>query len=232
MFEVNGTYENRNGIYTVVSMSGNKMTVRYQDGSEKTLNMGIQERIWENIVAEREAKKQRHTKSSGPIVNCYINTLSIPEDSDLMIPGLKQRVAASHTNTNLLVGDRLIYYAIEPKLFFAVATTTTKPRKVKAKDYLFGTNPKADIFLYPIDVDAHIIQAKLAIPADSIELESLANHSSVLIEPDKLHSISEDDFELLAELIAENDAEDDADDEDEDEDAPIIEDVEDLVDLS
>ena len=55
LFEVNGKYANRIGQYTVLSIGPSKMKVRYDDGTETELSIGIQERIWENIVAEREA---------------------------------------------------------------------------------------------------------------------------------------------------------------------------------
>jgi hypothetical protein len=56
-FEVNGTYANRIGQYTVLAVNPPKMKVRYEDGSEAELNMAIQARIWENIEAEMEAKQ-------------------------------------------------------------------------------------------------------------------------------------------------------------------------------
>ena len=56
MFELNGVYRNRIGEYTVLALNGPRMTVRYADGSEAELNVNIQARIWENIVAEQEAR--------------------------------------------------------------------------------------------------------------------------------------------------------------------------------
>ena len=57
MFEIGGKYENRNGKYEVIEIDGDRMTVKYEDGSENSLKMNIQERIWLNIVAEEEAAK-------------------------------------------------------------------------------------------------------------------------------------------------------------------------------
>ena len=220
MFEVNGIYANRIGNYTVLAMSGTKMTVRYEDGKEAVLNVGIQERIWENILAEREAvaAKQRATRKYGAQVKFYIKTLSISEEADLSIMGLRQRNVVASQEVVLNPGDRLIYFAVEPALFFAVATITSKPRTAKAKDYLFGGNPDTEVFIYPIDVDAHILTQVTAIPVDSAELESLPNHKVKMKNPDEYFSISEDDFELLAELIMEVDAEFDADLDDDDDD--------------
>ncbi len=57
MFEVNGSYANRKGRYTVLEVNPPRMLVRYEDGSEAELNMDIQERIWQNIAAEIEARE-------------------------------------------------------------------------------------------------------------------------------------------------------------------------------
>ena len=206
MFEVNGTYQNRKGVYTVLSLNGPKMKVRFEDGSTANLRINIQERIWENIVAERDAaaaKAAKKPQSADPDAAFYIKTISIAEESDLAIPGLKQRLSAAPTGLELGVGARLIYFAVEPALFFAVATITAKPKKGRAKDYMFGLNPKAKIRVYPIDVDAHIEQLDLAIGVDVMELESVPNHAEALTVPSQYHKINEDDFELLAELIAE-----------------------------
>lgn len=210
MFEVNGVYENRRGTYTVLSFAGPKMKVRYSDGKVATLRVSIQERIWENIVAEREAAaaraRKKKRKSAVSTTRHYIKTLML-EDDDLEIPGLKQRVAAAPTDIKLSPGDRLIYCAVDPHLFFAVATITTKPKRVKAKDYLTGFAPTDEIFIYPIDVDSQIIVLEKGIAVDSAELESLANHKALLQDPHQYHLINEDDFELLAELITEVDTE-------------------------
>ena len=56
MFELNGVYRNRIGEYTVVALNGPRLVVRYADGSEAELNINIQARIWENIVAELEER--------------------------------------------------------------------------------------------------------------------------------------------------------------------------------
>ena len=45
--------------YKVLSIDGQTMSVRYEDGTEADLKIHIQERIWENIVAEQEPKSTR-----------------------------------------------------------------------------------------------------------------------------------------------------------------------------
>jgi hypothetical protein len=59
MFEINGVYANRKGEYTVIALNPPKMTVRYNDGSEVELKIEMQERIWENIRVEYEAKQAK-----------------------------------------------------------------------------------------------------------------------------------------------------------------------------
>ena len=208
MFEVNGTYANRKGNYTVLSLDGDRMTIRYEDGSEANLKISLQERIWENIEVERQAaaaKTVKRPKKSVSGTNFYIKTVSISEEHSLNLIGLQRRRAATVPNSGITQGDRLIYFAVEPQLFIAVATITAKPKKGKAIDYLFGDgeNPKAKVDAHPIDIDAHIEKAEMAIPVDASELESLPNHAETLTVPHKYFAINEDDFELLAELIME-----------------------------
>lgn len=225
MFEVNGQYENRKGKYTVLSFSGRKMHVRFEDGSEADLNVGIQERIWENILAEQEAAAAAAAKKAGKkrpkaasISRHYIKTVSISEDNDLGIIGLKQRQAMAGMDQALDRGDRLLYFAIEPQVFFAVATITADPKKAKAKDYLYSDNPKEKIHLFPIDVDAHIENIEFAIAGDATELESMPNHLSQLGEPNQFFLVNEDDFELLSEMIMELGEIEEVDDDDDDDD--------------
>jgi hypothetical protein len=209
VFLVNEHYTNRKGNYKVTAITGDKMTVRYEDGTTATLRIEIQARIWENILAEREAAaaRARH-RTSIPGSNHYIKTISLDEE-DLAIPGLRQRLAAAGVATELNPGDRLIYFAVEPMVFFAVATITAPPRQAPAKDYRFGAEPDSEINLYPIDVDAHLLTIEASIGVDSAELESIVNPRVTLRTPDLYIPISEDDFEVLAELMIEIDAEDD-----------------------
>ena len=205
MFEVNGNYANRKGNYTVISIDGEKMLVRYEDGTEANLRMALQERIWENIDAERQvaAAKLANQPKSAPNVNFFIKTVTISEEGDLIETGLRARHAVALAETKIDRGDRLIYYAVEPELFIAVATVTAAPKKGKAKDYFFGDVPKAKVLIYPLDIDALIENAGAAIHVDTMELESLPNHRESLKAPFQHLPINEDDFELLAELIME-----------------------------
>ena len=62
-FEVGKMYRNRIGEYTVTAIDGDKMTIRYANGSTLVTGAAIQARIWENIQFEeqaaREEEKQR-----------------------------------------------------------------------------------------------------------------------------------------------------------------------------
>ncbi len=71
MFEVNGEYANRKGKYTVLAIDGPIMSVRYEDGTHADLKINIQQRIWENIVAEQElaSSKSAARKSSSRVWN-------------------------------------------------------------------------------------------------------------------------------------------------------------------
>lgn len=222
MFEVNGEYSNRKGNYTVVSITGARMVVRYKDGTEEDLKMNIQERIWENILAEEEAaaaKQKKKTKKHGAKVKFFIKTVSMAGEDDFAMPSLKRRQAVSLQDGVLSPGDRLLYYAIEARQFFAVTTITAAPKKGKARDFMFGDDLSVKVHLHPIDIDAHVVDPKIASSADSTELEIIADQLALLTEKDKYIGISEDDFELVAELVMESDAaaEDMQDDDDEDE---------------
>ena len=92
MFEPNGVYRNRTGEYTVLAVNGPRMTVRYTDGSEAELNVNIQARIWENIVAEQEAKaaSSRHMRQSNKDTTHYIKAVSLPPGEELAFPGFRR----------------------------------------------------------------------------------------------------------------------------------------------
>jgi hypothetical protein len=53
-FEVGKTYRNRVGEYTVVSVDGNQMKIRYASGGTLLTDVNIQGRIWENIQLEEQ----------------------------------------------------------------------------------------------------------------------------------------------------------------------------------
>lgn len=207
MFELNGVYRNRIGEYTVLTLNGPRMTVRYADGAEAELNVNIQARIWENIVAEQEARaaSSRHLRSSNKDTTHYIKAVSLPPGEELAFPGWQERVVMVPTPElaqRVKPGDRFIYYAVEAQTFFAVVTITGDAFEADPKQYTFTT--EADkVWFFPTDVDAASADLEHGVTADSIELESYPDFRKLHIESEAFYRISEDDFELLAEALTE-----------------------------
>ncbi len=229
MFELNGNYENRIGTYTVIAINGPKMTVRYADGAEAELNMNIQMRIWENILAEREAKsapRKRVTRTPRIVDNTkhYIKVISIPPGEELIFPGWEERVVLIPESESQTInkGDRLIFYALEARVFFAVATITGDIIQANPKKYTFALDTNKANF-YQIDIDTTASKLESSVELSSIELESIPNFGQRGEQKETFHLINEDDFELLAEALTEvsedeeEDIDDDFDDEEEDE---------------
>ncbi len=216
MFEVNGEYENRKGKYTVLSIDSPIMNVRYEDGTYADLRMNIQERIWENIIAEREAvasksaaKRKRKSVGTLSTTNHYIKVVNIPPGEELGFPGWEERVVMTTKKEAQAIkkGDRLIYYALEAETFFAVATVTGEGFTADPKKYTYTVDiAKANFF--PIDIDTETGTLENGLPLDSIELESSPNFPEENVGSEAFCSINEDDFELLSEALAELSEED------------------------
>jgi hypothetical protein len=219
-FEVKGTYANRIGQYTVLAINPPKMTVRYEDGSEAELNMAIQERIWENIEAEMEAKQASRMarQQRGANVNHYINAVNAMADGDATFPGWAERVVAAVGEAEeIKQGDRLIYYGLDTKTFFAVATITGEVYTADPREYFYKTDADSWPF-FPVDVDAAALSPEDGIPVESVELESQPQFRKLKLAPESYLTINEDDFELLAEWLTELSEEEIDDDDFEDED--------------
>lgn len=215
MFEVNGVYANRRGKYTVLSIREPKMTVRYEDGTQAELNVAIQERIWENILAEQEAKQAARNArrarwgASTSTTSHFIKVVSLPGE-ELTFPGWDERVVMappSAATQNIKKGDRLIYYAQEAQMFFAVATITDEAFTADPKKYTF-TIDREEATFYPIDVDADTGKLDKGVSIDSVELEGYPNFGKQPVALEAFYPISEDDFELLAEALTEVSEED------------------------
>lgn len=226
MFEVNGTYANRKGTYTVLSIDEPKMTVRYEDGTTAELNMNIQARIWENIQSELEARRAsraaRQQRDENGVAH-YIKSLSMEVEEDLTLPGWRERVTVVEASGPALhAGDRIIYYAAEDKVFFAVATVTGEAMDSVPKGFFYSEEEAQTLRFYPIDLDEHAYDIHNAVKLDAVELESEPQFRSLLQKPGTYIKVSEDDFELLAELLTEvteeenTDYEDDEEEEEED----------------
>ncbi len=207
MFELNGVYRNRMGEYKVVALNGQRMTVRYGDGSEAELNVNIQARIWENIVAEQEARaaSSRHLRQSNKDTTHYIKAVSVPPGEELVFPGWQERVVMVPTAElaqRIKPGDRFIYYAIEAQTFFAVVTITGDMFEADPKTHTFTTEIERAAF-FPTDVDATVPDLDHGVSVDSIDLESYPDFGKLHIDGEAFYRISEDDFELLAEALTE-----------------------------
>jgi hypothetical protein len=207
MFEVNGVYRNRVGEYSVLALNGPRMTVRYADGSEAELNVAIQARIWENIVAEQEARaaSSRHLRQSNKDTTHYIKAVSLPPGEELAFPGWQERVVMALTaemGQRLKPGDRFIYYAVEAQTFFAVVTITGEMFEADPKQHTYTTEADKAYF-FPTDVDAAAPDLEHGVSVDSIDLESYPDFGKLPIETEGFYRISEDDFELLAEALTE-----------------------------
>lgn len=223
MFEINGTYANRKGKYTVLSLDPPKMTVRFEDGSTAELNIGIQQRIWENILNEEEARaatriaRQRRVNQDTKFI---IKSLSMVMEEDLSVPGWRERtIVVDGTGPELRPGDRILFFAVEDQVFFAVATVTGPPSETVPKGFFFSDEETQNLQFYPIDLDEHTYNLEKAVDLDAVELESVPNYRRQLQKPNMFLHISEDDFELVAELLTEitEEEEEDFDDEEEEE---------------
>ena len=226
MFEVNGTYANRKGEYTVLEINPPKMRVRFtEDGSEAELKIELQARIWENIAAEYEAKAaSRSARAAKRVISTpashYIKVISVPEVDEMAFPGWPERVVMappSHGEIKLQSGDRLIFYALETQTFFAVATITGEPKTTDPKEY-FYTVPLETAEFFSIDIDAASSNLERGADIDSVELESQPRFKRLRLEAEAFYPINEDDFELLAEALTEvaEDEEEEAEDDEED----------------
>jgi hypothetical protein len=219
MFVVGGSYANRIGKYTVLAITGPRMTVRYDTGATAELNMDIQRRIWENIVAEEEARsasraaRASRARTTAQNAQFFVKPISTLAAEELTFPGWQERVAAlGEANQEIKAGDRLIYYAIEPQVFFAVATITGVSFEAGSSN-----TEGEQVRYFPVDLDAYANNLDRAVPLDSVELENVPNLRELLKRPDTYIRISEDDFELLAELLTEVTEEEDEEEEEEEE---------------
>jgi hypothetical protein len=218
MFEVGGQYENRKGKYIVLTINAPKMAVRYEDGSEAELNMAIQQRIWDNIVAEQEARQLRSRalrRSSTLDTRYYIKSLSLVEVEELGAPAWSERIGvAAEMADKVRVGDRLIYYAIENQSFFAVATITGPATVPTQRDGYFDKQREEQLHYYLVELDAFAHNMDTSLPLSSVELDSYPDVRGLLKQSDALLAITEDEFENIADILTEYTEEEEEDEED------------------
>jgi hypothetical protein len=107
-----------------------------------------------------------------------------------------------------------------------VATATGDPAKAGRKTPKYVSNEDGTMTVIPLDWDAQMIAIANGVDISTVELESQPNFKNLLNQGSNTYlSISEDDFELLAELITEQSEDESEDDDvDDDDDDDIIED--------
>jgi hypothetical protein len=210
MFEVGGHYSNRIGEYTVLEINEPRMTVQYEDGDTAELSIHIQRRIWENILNEEEAQRSRSTRtkkrrSTTTSSSFFIRSIKMLDVEQFMVPGMRERGTATEVERKRIdQGDRLIYYAIENRSFFAVATITGKPSKPTAKDQRTDKKIDEKVLYFTVDVDARITDLGMAVPFESVEFEKQSEVGKHIGEEGSFVAITEDEFEILAELLTES----------------------------
>ncbi len=224
-FEVGGQYANRKGAYTVLELNGPKMTVQYEDGTTSELNIAIQHRIWENIVAEEEIRSSRAARASQRTTKkgnqFFIRPANSLKAEELSVKGWKEYVTVTQSpNVNIVQGDRLLYYSVENQTFFAVATVTGEPSKPTRRDVPPDSHAEDPVLLFPLDIDVRALNMDSAVTIDEVEFESQPNIKKLLGNLGAFAPITEDEFELIVELLTEASEDEGEDDllEDEDDD--------------
>ncbi|MCI0576757.1 MAG: hypothetical protein L0332_11270 [Chloroflexi bacterium] len=92
-FTVAGRYRNRRGAYTVLVIDGDQMAIRYGDGSEQTVPIASQARIWQNIQADEAPPLRIHRPDEYDsleiqpvveLVQTVLATFSTPYPTDII----------------------------------------------------------------------------------------------------------------------------------------------------
>ena len=216
MFEEDGNYANRIGRYTVLKINEPKMTVRYEDGTTAELNIKLQYRIWENIVAEElvasNKANQGKKKTSSQGTQFFVRPVNSLTADSLNAKGVKEQITKDDlARLKISQDDRLIYYAIESQVYFAVGTITGEAAKPTARDKRAAKELDNSALLFPVEVDARAGKIESAVAVDSMEFESQPDIRKMLLQTESFISISEDDFELLVEPLTEATDEEDED---------------------
>lgn len=204
MFEVGGEYSNRIGRYIVIELGDSKMTVEFEDGKTAELSINIQRRIWENILVEEETRNIRATRkarrSKRPKNRFYIKPILVLAAEEVLSPGKQGKLEATKKSvTRFNPADRLIYYALDSQVFFAVVTITGPARKAKST-----LSSKSEvIYQFPVDVDVFAPNLGKAVHVSIVDLESQKDIQATLADTGEYVEISENDFELMAELLTE-----------------------------
>jgi hypothetical protein len=162
----------------------------------------------ENIVAEEtvagnKANQNKKSKSSQRTQFFVRPVNSLTADS-LNARGVKEQITLDElAELKVSQGDRLIYYAMESQVYFAVGTITGEAAKPTARDKRAGKGLDKSVLLIPVEVDARAGKIDSAVAIDSMEIESQPDIRKMLLRAESFIAISEDDFELLVEPLTE-----------------------------
>lgn len=203
MFEEGKSYANRNGTYTVLEVNGPKMKVRYDDGSEAELNVRLQQRIWDNIVAEQEARQMRRAvrKRSALDARYLIHTIGAAVD-ELTDPSWARSVGVKgELAGQLRAGDRLLFFASENQAFFAAGTITGTVTAPKDED---SEERETAMRYFSVELDAHATDTDEAVLLEAADLDNERQLRPLLNRPGSDILIQEDEFEDLAEMLTEH----------------------------
>ena len=158
----------------MLAVNGPRMTVRYTDGSEAELNVNIQARIWENIVAEQEAKaaSSRHMRQSNKDTTHYIKAVSLCRPARNRLPGWQG--ARRHGLPNAGTGPE--NQARRPLHIMPSRPTPFSPSSPLPA--MFEANPKQHTYttelakaaFFATDVDATVPDLEHGVSIDSIDL--------------------------------------------------------------
>ena len=236
-FEVNQQYANRNGRYTVLSSSSDKIHVRYDDGKEAHLKTSIQARIWNNMSIEQQASVGGRRKQADAVhesalaedeqpIGYYIKLINAPSLDEFSFPGWADNVLMVPDEAqagSIKPDDRVLIYVLNAGNFVASVTVVGDMQMENPKVYFYTTAVSQETAVspllpfFPIEVDAIAHNLMDGITCNTIGLDRLADFNKQLdgksITAESLIKINEDDFEGIAELLLELGEDDDEEDE-------------------
>jgi hypothetical protein len=132
-FVVGGTYADRRGEYTVISLEGNRVELEYKDGTRSVGDIGIKVRIHQNILLEQNARhpvqvpRSSNTRDRGE--HYFFHADVFPIIAEII-------ESHSESSTDYVTHDRIVDAMLEhPKArLFLDSCPNDKPREWWALD--------------------------------------------------------------------------------------------------
>ena len=62
-FQVGAMYKNMKGVYEVISIKNDSMSIRWEDGNEVVTTVGLQRRIMDRMAYEKKLRQEEEIKS-------------------------------------------------------------------------------------------------------------------------------------------------------------------------